>query len=168
MLLGNTSAFFQLDPSWSLKCPKKTASAQSTQESTLLDQPIAGFKYGAVTGLADELFSFTPLPTRYTWLYNSARGLLFGGQVGLALGVGEHVYLQYIEPALPDGLLKACIRPVASNTFLAAALVQGQALGVLGSVAGYTAVRSAGKIARYVWSRVRHPKPAHNKTVNNQ
>ena len=153
MLLGNASAFFQLDASWTLECPKKTASAQSAQESTLLDQPIAGFKYGAVTGLADELFSFTPLATRYTWLYNSARGLLFGGKVGLALGLSEHVYLQYIEPVLPDGLLKACIRPVASNTFLAAALVQGQTLSVLGSVAGYTAVRTAGKLARYFWPR---------------
>ena len=153
ILLGNASAFFQLDASWTLACPQKTASAQSAPESTLLDQPIAGFKYGAVTGLADELFSFTPLPTRYSWLYNSARGLLFGGQVGLALGLGEHVYLQYIEPMLPDGLLKACIRPVASNTFLAAALMQGQALGVLGSVAGYTAVRTAGKMVRYLWPR---------------
>ena len=153
ILLGNASAFFQLDASWTLACPQKTASAQSPPESPLLDQPIAGFKYGAVAGLADELFSFTPLPTRYTWLYNSARGLLFGGQVGLALGLGEHVYLQYIEPALPEGLLKACIRPVASNTFLAAALMQGQALGVLGSVAGYTAVRTAGKMLRYLWPR---------------
>ena len=150
ILLGNASAFFQLDASWTLACPQKTASAQSAPESTLIDQPIAGFKYGTVAGLADELFSFTPLPTRYTWLYNSARGLLFGGQVGLALGLSEHVYLQYIEPALPDGLFKACIRPVASNTFLAAALMQGQALSVLGSVAGYTAVRTVGKILRYL------------------
>ena len=154
ILLGNTSAFFQLDASWTLECPKKTTSTQSTPESTLLDQPIAGFKYGAVAGLAVELFSFTPLPKRYTWLYNSVRGLLFGGQVGLALGLGEHVYLQYIEPVLPDGLLKACIRPVASNTFLAAALMQGQALGVLGSVAGYTAVRTAGKMVRYLLPRL--------------
>lgn len=168
MLLGNTSAFFQLDASWSLECPKKTASTQSAQESTLLDQPIAGFKYGAVTGLTDELFSYTPLPKRYPLLYKSTRGLFFGGQVGLALGLGEQVYLQYIEPLLPDGLLKACIRPVASNTFLAAALVQGQALGVLGSVAGYTAVKTAGKIARYVWSRARHPEPVHKKIDNNR
>ena len=153
ILLGNASAFFQLDAAWTLECPKKTASTQSAPESTLLDQPIAGFKYGAVAGLADELFSFTSLPTRYTWLYNSVRGLLFGGQVGLALGLGEHVYLQYVEPALPDGLLKACIRPVASKTFLAAALMQGQALGVLGSVAGYTAVRTAGKMIRYLSPR---------------
>ena len=165
ILLSNASAFFQLDASWTLACPEKTASAQSAPESTLLNQPIAGFKYGAAAGLADELFSFTPLPTRYTWLYNSARGLLFGGQVGLALGLGEHVYLQYIEPALPEGLLKACIRPVASNTFLAAALMQGQALGVLGSVAGYTAVRTAGKMLRYLWPRSPQntAEQAHNK-----
>ena len=165
ILLGNTSAFFQLDASWTLECPQKTASAQSAPESTLLDQPITGFKYGAVAGLADELFSFTPLPKRYPWLYNSVRGLLFGGQVGLALGLGEHVYLQYIEPVLPDGVLKACIRPVASNTFLAAALMQGQALGVLGSVAGYTAVRTAGKMLRYLSPRSQQnsAEQAHNK-----
>ena len=168
LLLSNASAFIQLDASWSLECPQKTPSSQSAQSPSLFDQSITGFTYGTVTGLADELFSFTSLPTRYTWLYNSARGLLFGGKVGLALGLGEHVYLQYIEPVLPDGLLKACIRPVASNTFLAAALAQGQTLGVLGSVAGYTAVRTAGKIARYVWSRARHPEQVHNKIDNNQ
>ncbi len=150
ILLNNASAILQLDAGWSLKCPQAAPSPHAT---ALLDQPITGFKYGAAAGLADELFSFTPLPTRYTWLHNSSRGFLFGGQVGLALGLGEHVYLQYIEPVLPDGTLKACIRPVASNAFLAAALMQGQVLGVLGSVAGYAAVRNMGKMARYFWSR---------------
>ena len=150
ILLNNASALLQLDAGWSLKCPPE---APSSHAPALTDQPITGFKYGAVAGLADELFSFTPLPTRYTWLYNSGRGFLFGGQVGLALGLGEHIYLQYIEPVLPDGTLKACIRPVASNAFLAAALMQGQVLGVLGSVTGYAAVRNIGKMARYFWSR---------------
>ena len=150
ILLSNASAILQLDAGWSLKCPPE---ALSSHAPALTDQSITGFKYGAVAGLADELFSFTPLPTRYTWLYNSGRGFLFGGQVGLALGLGEHIYLQYIEPVLPDGTLKACIRPVASNAFLAAALMQGQVLGVLGSVAGYAAVRNMGKMARYFWSR---------------
>lgn len=67
--------------------------------------------------------------------------------------MGENIYLEYIEPALPDGLLKACIRPVASNILLAAALLQGQTLSVAASVAGYTAARVAGKMARYVWEK---------------
>ena len=154
ILLGNASAFFQLDASWSLQCPQKTSPPQSP---ALLEQPITGFKYGVVTGLADELFSFTTLPAQYTWLYNSGRGFLFGGNIGLALSMGENIYLEYIEPALPDGLLKACIRPVASNVLLAAALLQGQTLSVIASVAGYTAARVAGKVARYVWERTNNP-----------
>ena len=161
ILLGNASAFFRLDASWSLQCPQK---APPPQFPTLLDQPITGFKYGAVTGLADELFSFTPLPTQYTLLFNSARGYFFGGNIGLMLSLAENMYLEYIEPGLPDGLLKACIRPVASNTLLAAAMLQGQTLSVLGSVAGYAAVRSVGKMARYLWTRTEHNTPAHNKT----
>ena len=69
------------------------------------------------------------------------------------LSLGENIYLQYIEPALPDGLLKACIRPVARNTLLAAALLQGQTVSVLASMAGYAAVRSTGTMARYLWTR---------------
>ena len=150
ILLGNASAFFQLDASWSLQCPQKTSHPQSP---ALLDQPITGFKYGVVTGLADELFSFTTLPTQYTWLYNSGRGFFFGGNIGLTLSLGENIYRDVIEPALPDGLLKACLRPVASNALLAAALLQGQTLSVAASVAGYTATRIVGKMARYVWER---------------
>ena len=150
ILLGNVSAFFQLDASWSLQCPQKTSHPQSP---ALLDQPITGFKYGVVTGLADELFSFTPLPTQYNWLYNSGRGFFFGGNIGLTLSLGENIYRDVIEPALPDGLLKACLRPVASNALLAAALLQGQTLSVAASVAGYTATRIVGKMARYVWER---------------
>ena len=158
ILLSNSSAFFQLDASWSLECPQKTPGSQAP---ALLDQPITGFRYGAMAGLTDELFSFTPLPTEYTWLYSSARGLLFGGKVGLALGLGEQVYLHYIDPVLPNGFLKACIRPVVRNAFLVAALVQGQTLGVLGSVAGYTAVRTVGKKVGNWWSRTKHNAPEH-------
>ena len=150
ILLSNASTFFQLDASWSLQCPQKTPSPQSP---SLFDQPITGLKYGVVTGLADELFSFTTLPTQYTWLYHGGRGFCFGGETGLMLSLGETIYLQYIEPALPDGLLKACIRPVARNTLLAAALLQGQAVSVLASMAGYAAVRSMGTMARYLWTR---------------
>ena len=149
ILLGNVSTFFQLDASWSLQCPQKTPPPQSP---TLFDQPITGLKYGVVTGLADELFSFTTLPTQYTWLYHCGRGFCFGGETGLVLSLGENIYLQYIEPALPDGLLKACIRPVARNTLLAAALLQGQTVSILASMAGYAAVRSMGTMARYLWT----------------
>ena len=118
-----------------------------------------------MAGLADELFSFTVLPTQYTFLYNNCRGFLFGGNIGLALGLSEHIYLKYIEPALPDGLLKTCIRPVASNVFLAAAVMRGEVLSALGSVAGYTAVRHLGKMARSFWPQKKHtgPKHAHKK-----
>ena len=150
ILLSNASAFFQLDASWSLQCPQKTP---HPQPPSLFDQPITGLKYGVVTGLADELFSFITLPTQYTWLYHAGRGFCFGGETGLVLSLGENIYLQYIEPALPDGLLKACIRPVARNTLLAAALLQGQTVSVLASIAGYTAVRSMGTMARYLWTR---------------
>ena len=161
ILHSNTSAFFQLDASWSLECPQRPS---GPQPPALLNQSITGFKYGAVAGLADELFSFTVLPTHYTLLYNSCRGFFFGGNIGLALGLSEHIYLKYIEPALPDGLLKTCIRPVASNVFLAAAVMQGQALSALGSVAGYAAVRNLGKMARSCWPQTRHngPEHAHN------
>ena len=158
ILLGNASAFFQLDASWSLQCPQKTSHPQSP---ALLDQPLIGFQYGVVTGLADELFSFTTLPTQYTWLYNSGRGFFFGGNIGLALSMGENIYLEYIEPALPEGLLKACIRPVASNALLAAALLQGQSLSVAASVAGYAAARVAGKMVRYVWEQANTPEQRH-------
>ena len=162
VLRSNTSAFFQLDASWSLECPQRPS---GTQPPALLNQSITGFKYGAVAGLADELFSFTVLPTQYTFLYNNCRGFLFGGNIGLALGLSEHIYLKYIEPALPDGLLKTCIRPVASNVFLAAAVMRGEVLSALGSVAGYTAVRHLGKMARSFWPQKKHtgPKHAHKK-----
>ena len=162
ILLSNASAFFQLDASWSLQCPQKTPRPQPPSQSpsqspsqppSLFDQPITGLKYGVVTGLADELFSFITLPTQYTWLYHCGRGFCFGGETGLVLSLGENIYLQYIEPALPDGLLKACIRPVARNTLLAAALLQGQTVSVLASMAGYTTIRSMGTLARYLWTR---------------
>ena len=155
ILLGNASAFFQLDASWSLQCPQKTS---HPQPPTLLDQPLTGFKYGVVTGLADELFSFTTLPTQYKWLYNSGRGFFFGGNIGLALSMGESIYLEFIEPALPDGLLKACLRPLASNTLLTAAILQGQILSVAASSAGYQAPRLVGKMARYVWEYANTPR----------
>ena len=158
ILWSNTSAFFQLDASWSLECPQRPS---GPQPHALLNQSITGFKYGAVAGLADELFSFTALPTHYTLLYNSCRGFFFGGNIGLSLGLGEHIYLKYIEPALPDGLLKTCIRPVASNVFLAAAVMQGQALSALASVAGYTAVRNLGKMARSFWPQTKHNGTGH-------
>ena len=158
---NNTSAFFQLDASWSLECPQRPS---DTQPPALLNQSLTGFKYGVVAGLADELFSFTVLPTHYTFLYNNCRGFFFGGNIGLALGLSEHIYLKYVEPALPDGVLKTCIRPVASNVFLAAAVMQGQALSALASVAGYAAVRNLGKMARGFWPQTKHngPKHAHN------
>ena len=162
ILRSNTSAFFQLDASWSLECPQRPS---GPQPPALLNQSITGFKYGAVAGLADELFSFTVLPTHYTLLYNSCRGFFFGGNIGLALGLSEHIYLKYIETALPDGLLKTCIRLVASNVFLAAAVMQGQALSAVGSVAGYTAVRNLGNVARSFWPQTRHNGPEH--THNN-
>ena len=158
ILWSNTSAFFQLDASWSLECPQRPS---GPQPHALLNQSITGFKYGAVAGLADELFSFTALPTHYTLLYNSCRGFFFGGNIGLSLGLSEHIYLKYIEPALPDGLLKTCIRPVASNVFLAAAVMQGQALSALASVAGYTAVRNLGKMARSFWPQTKHNGTGH-------
>ena len=162
ILRSNTSAFFQLDASWSPQCPQRPS---GTLPHALLNQSITGFKYGTVAGLADELFSFTVLPTQYTFLYNNCRGYFFGGNIGLALGLSEHIYLKYIEPALPDGLLKTCIRPVASNVFLAAAVMRGEVLSALGSVAGYTAVRHLGKMARSFWPQKKHngPKRAHKK-----
>ncbi len=76
--------------------------------------------------------------------------------------MGENIYLEYIEPALPEGLLKACIRPVASNALLAAALLQGQSLRIVAaSVAGYAAARVAGKMARYVWGQPNTPEQRH-------
>ena len=158
MLLGNATAFFQLDPSWQLDCTDRQKSA-SPQDFSPFDQSRMGFRYGAVAGLMDELFSFTPLPTQYTWLYNSGRGFLFGGNVGLALGLGEHVYLQYIEPIVPDGSAKAFVRSVVSKSFLAAAVVQGGLFNALGSVAGYTFTRNAAQVVRSFWTHTRQNVP---------
>lgn len=137
---GNISAITSLLDSSQQPWGEKTLSAE------ILAQGRGGLMSGVGAGLFDECCSRTRLPD-YSLLFKTGRGYLFGGGVGMAVGLGEHIYERYIEPVLPESRLKSCLHSLLPKGVMIAAALQGQIVSAVCAAGGYFFIRTMGQKA---------------------
>nr|MDT0253520.1 hypothetical protein [Endozoicomonas sp.] len=119
-----------------------TSLTEETTPGTSVDGIDYSIKYGAASGLLDELMDRFGLQDACSSLvYSMVRGYLFGQIPGCLLGGLGSTYCHWIEPRLGDGQLKSFLSYAVPKSFLLARAAQNP-VGTACSFIGYQGTRT--------------------------